>query len=409
MARERPFCFVVMGFGVKTDYESGRTLDLDATYEAIIEPAVSDAGLRCIRADEFVHSGLIDRKMYEALYQADLVVADISTGNVNAVYELGVRHALRPFSTIIMKEREGRLHFDLDHVVIFQYEHLGADIGSREAVRARKELGELVRSIMAEKDADSPVYQFLPGLQQPKMSEEEVEAMVDDREAQEQRLSAFVKRGREASSGSRHGDAAKAFAKAHELSPGEPYVIQQWALATYKAKKPTEEAALLEGLNIINDLSPDTSNDPETLGITGAIRKRLWMLKGERESLDKAIAYYRRGFDVRRDYYNGENLATCLDYRSQAQTEAEERDYDRRTASKVRESIVEYLEREIESASFGERGDRRCVFATLANCHFALGKDAAGRRYEARFRQERPADWELETYESGKVAALQRA
>jgi hypothetical protein len=30
-----------MGFGKKTDYESGRTLDLDATYEAIINPAAS--------------------------------------------------------------------------------------------------------------------------------------------------------------------------------------------------------------------------------------------------------------------------------------------------------------------------------------------------------------------------------
>ena len=113
MTQVRPFCFVIMGFGMKADFETGRTLDLNATYEAIIEPAVTESGLRCVRADEIVHSGLIDEKMCEALYRADLVVADISTGNVNAAYELGVRHALRPYSTIIMKEREGRLHFDL--------------------------------------------------------------------------------------------------------------------------------------------------------------------------------------------------------------------------------------------------------------------------------------------------------
>ena len=80
-------CFVVMGFGKKTDYESGRTLDLDATYEAIIKPAAEAANLRCIRADEVIHSGLIDAPMYEMLLRADLVVADISTGNANAVYE----------------------------------------------------------------------------------------------------------------------------------------------------------------------------------------------------------------------------------------------------------------------------------------------------------------------------------
>ena len=35
----RGTCFVVMGFGKKTDFESGRTLDLDKTYRNIIEPA----------------------------------------------------------------------------------------------------------------------------------------------------------------------------------------------------------------------------------------------------------------------------------------------------------------------------------------------------------------------------------
>jgi hypothetical protein len=31
--------------------------------------------------------------MYEQLMSADLVVADLSTSNANAFYELGVRHA----------------------------------------------------------------------------------------------------------------------------------------------------------------------------------------------------------------------------------------------------------------------------------------------------------------------------
>src|ERR1700676_3251413 len=33
-------CFVVMGFGKKTDFETGRTLDLDKSYRNIIKPAV---------------------------------------------------------------------------------------------------------------------------------------------------------------------------------------------------------------------------------------------------------------------------------------------------------------------------------------------------------------------------------
>ena len=73
-------CFVVMGFGKKTDYQSGRMLDLDKSYQYIIKPAAEDAGLECKRADEIIHSGLIDVPMYDQLLAADVVIADISTG-----------------------------------------------------------------------------------------------------------------------------------------------------------------------------------------------------------------------------------------------------------------------------------------------------------------------------------------
>src|SRR5918997_614206 len=110
-------CFVVMGFGKKTDFETGRTLDLDKVYKNMIKPAVEAAGLKCIRADEIVHSGLIDVPMYEQLLNADVVVADLSTSNKNAYYELGVRHALKPYTTIIICEDGVKAFpFDLNHV-----------------------------------------------------------------------------------------------------------------------------------------------------------------------------------------------------------------------------------------------------------------------------------------------------
>jgi hypothetical protein len=68
-----------MGFGEKTDFATGRTLDLDKSYRLIIKKAVEDAGLECIRADDVIHAGMIDKPMYELLYEADLVVADLST------------------------------------------------------------------------------------------------------------------------------------------------------------------------------------------------------------------------------------------------------------------------------------------------------------------------------------------
>ena len=83
-------CFVLMGFGEKVDYKTNRTLDLDKTYR-IIRKAVEQAGLECIRADDIVHSGVIDMPMYQNFLSADVAIADLSTSNENAIYELGVR------------------------------------------------------------------------------------------------------------------------------------------------------------------------------------------------------------------------------------------------------------------------------------------------------------------------------
>ena len=405
MTDDRKLCFVIMGFGKKTDFETGRLLDLDATYESIIQPAVESAGLRCIRADEVLHSGVIDTEMYEMLLRADLVIADISTGNVNAVYELGVRHALRPNSTIIMKEEEGKLYFDLDHVSTFMYKHLGEDIGAREAKRAGVDLCKLISGVLTADRPDSPVYTFLPKLQKPLLSDEEFKEFVDEVEADHEHLSQIMKKGEGAQKESRHGDAAKAYTEANLLKPNDPFIIQQLALATYKSQHPSTISALEAGLRIISLLETATSNDPETQGIAGAIRKRLWLETQEIEHLSAAIRHYRRGFELKRDYYNGENLATCFDLRSRTQPDNEEALFDRMSARKVRESIVEQLVKLVRQPSFEERLDRKWVYATLANCYYALGETAKGEQFEENFRSEDLADWELDTFESGKEQA----
>ncbi len=111
-----PTCFVIMGFGVKTDYRTSRDLDLDKAYRHIIRSAVQEAGLECVRADEIPHAGTIDVPMHEYLLKADLVVADLSTSNLNAMYELGVRHALKPRTTIIIAEEQFTSPFDVNHI-----------------------------------------------------------------------------------------------------------------------------------------------------------------------------------------------------------------------------------------------------------------------------------------------------
>lgn len=406
MAAKEKVCFVVMGFGKKTDYESGRLLDLDATYEAIIQPAVEENDFRCIRANEILHSGIIDTRMYDMLLRADLVIADISTGNVNAVYELGVRHALRPYSTIVMKESKGKMHFDLDHTSTFMYEHLGEDIGSREAKRAKLELSKLIQAVVANPIPDSPVYTYIPKLRQPEISDKEYEDLLAEAEEVQGKFSTILTEAEEAAQNSEHKTAAIKFYSALQMSPTNSYLRQSTALHTYKSKHPSEALALMKANTVLEPLEPELSNDPETLGLSGAIYKRLWAINNDVATLNKAIDFYERGFELRGDYYNGENAATCLEMRSSIQGDDDEKKYDEMSALKIRTSIIEQLVRIVNEDEFAERSDVLWVYATLANCMIAIGDDEKASEYEIKFQNENPAEWQLETFKVGKKSVI---
>lgn len=404
---DQKICFVVMGFGKKTDYELGKTFDLDATFEAIIKPAVEEAGLKCVRADEILHSGIIDTEMYMMLYRADLVIADITTGNVNAVYELGVRHALRPSTTIIMKEQDGKFSFDLDHTSTFQYEHLGKDIGSREAKRASGVLKDLILAAVDDQQkVDSPVYTYLPTLKHPMLSEQEFQEKVEELEEENDQLHLLLESGKEALNESNFDLAIAFYKKAAEKTNQESSVLQKLILATYKSEKPTKEAALINALEIAKQLNPYRSNDPETCGLTGAIHKRLWLINGSKDDLELAITQYGRGFEIRRDYYNGENYAACLDMLADQSDDSNEIIYNRMRAFKVRMTIIESLEKVVaDDQRLMERSDRKWILASLSNCSLAVGNDKEAKVYEGHFLSEELADWEEQTFDEGKIAA----
>jgi hypothetical protein len=62
----RPLCFVIMPFGTKPD-ASGALIDFDAVYSDLIVPAIRDAELEPLRADEEMTGGIINKAMLERL------------------------------------------------------------------------------------------------------------------------------------------------------------------------------------------------------------------------------------------------------------------------------------------------------------------------------------------------------
>jgi hypothetical protein len=422
-AEPKGTCFVVMGFGKKTDFETGRTLDLDKTYRNIIKPAVLDAGMACTRADEIPHSGVIDVPMYERLLTADVVVADLSTSNKNAFYELGVRHALRPHTTIVICEDGAKsFPFDVNHVLIRQYHHMGEGIDFDEVQRFRAALTQAIKDIYNQdpRPNDSPVYTFLNDLTPPalaaamhgvaqavakaapvveaaapatdivysEMMQQVDEAQHDNDFVTAKALLARLRKKMKEAATKAAADARQKGQASVQERPEDPYVIQRLALVSYKSKHPSPQAALEEARDLLAALNPQTSNDTETLGLWGAVHKRLWELTEEPAHLDEAVRGYQRGFYLRNDFYNGINLAYLLNVRaSSSRRRAEAAGSPQQVnelradavacfvdARKIRPEVLAICEEALQNEKLSDDG-KYWVLATMAEAYLGIGDD----------------------------------
>ena len=273
-----------------------------------------------------IHAGIIDLPMYELLLDADVVVADLSTSNANAIYELGIRHALRPNTTVVIAESEFKFPFDIGHLLVRTYKHLGEDIGFSEVQRMCGEFETVLRRLVDEPAIDSPVYTFLHDLRQPARGAPQTmpgtAAAADGASvspAEAQTVAELRKMFLDARVAEAWGLALKYLNKLLARMPRDTYLLQQKAFATYMGKHPDKRTALLEARTLLQDeLKPDTTTDPETLGLWGAVHKRLFEIDADQALLEAAIRAYAKGFIVKDDHYTGINYAYVLNMRAAA-------------------------------------------------------------------------------------------
>lgn len=157
----RPLCFIVMPFGKKKDADGGE-VDFDLVYRALIGPAVEAADLEPVRADEETVNGIIHKPMYERLILCDYAVADLTTANANVFYELGIRHAVKPCTTITVFSSQSKLPFDLNFLRCLPYGWDGSSLTDLDRDRAAL-TAQLMRA-KKQKTTDSPVYQLVDGI-----------------------------------------------------------------------------------------------------------------------------------------------------------------------------------------------------------------------------------------------------
>ena len=338
-----PLCFVLMPFGRKMD-AAGRVTDFDAVYQKLIAPAVQQAGLEPIRADEEKIGGTIHKPMFERLMLCHYAVADITGANPNVFYELGVRHALRPRSTVILFREGTVLPFDIVLVRGISYKTDGAG----EPIEAETAIGAMVTQLRAAREnphPDSPIFQLVDIVPQPPIEHTKTDifrASVDYSTKYKARLAAAVREGTDAVQKIATEQSlknlnevetgiivdlflslrdVKAYSGMIELYNRMPPPLQrakmmreQFGFALNREERFDEAEKVLKG--VIEEYGPSS----EANGLLGRIYKDRWEIakEGKRPAaqslLRRAIDTYLAGFEADwRDAYPGINAVTLME------------------------------------------------------------------------------------------------
>jgi hypothetical protein len=340
-----PLCFVLMPFGRKLD-SGGRLTDFDAMYRDVIAPALMQAGLEPIRADEEKIGGTIHKPMFERLMLCHYAVADVTGANPNVFYELGIRHALRPRSTAIIFREGTVIPFDIAMVrgIPYSTDGSGLPVNGETTIAA---IATQLREARANPHDDSPVFQLIDDLPRWDIDHTKTDvfrSVVDYSKRYKAKLSSAVKEGEQAVLEiARDVGLAnllevetgivvdlflslrdvKAYDAMIELYDRMPRPLQQakmmreqLAFALNRKERSEEAAKVLEA--VIAEFGPSS----ETNGLLGRIYKDRWE-KAKKEDefeakalLQQAIDAYAKGFETDwRDAYPGVNAVSLMEMR----------------------------------------------------------------------------------------------
>jgi len=347
---DRPLCFVLMPFGTKKDPSGGPDIDFDLIYREALHPAIEDAGLEPIRADEERTTGIIHKAMFERLLLCDFAVADLTTANANVFYELGVRHATRPATTLAIFARGQTPPFDVNYLRALPYELAdGNALGEEDAKKLRDGLAKRLKELrdIANTDAakDSPLFQLLEGYSAPPLEHLKTDTFRD-----QARYSEALRNELAAARAARDLEALAAIeAKLGKLDGAEAGVLVDLFLS-YRAveawdrmialherlPKMVRQTVMLreqlgfalnranrkdEAVKVLEEVIAEKGANAETCGILGRVYKDRWQAaKGEGRNVEaaghlkRATQTYLRGFEADwRDAYPGINAITLLD------------------------------------------------------------------------------------------------
>jgi hypothetical protein len=332
-----------MPFGRKPD-EHGRMVDFDAVYAALIAPAIQAADMEPIRADQEEVGGAIHKPMFERLILCEYAIADVTGANPNVYYELGIRHAVRPRSTIVLFAEGQSLPFDI--ALLRGLPYALTDKGApSDASKVGAVITQRLQAARRDGADDSPLFQLVEGMPRADIDHsrtdvfrEQVEysaackrALADARRTGKAAVQAFAETPamadlRDVEAGvivdlmlsfravEAWDDMTALYARMPAPLQRTRLVREQYAFALNRCGRRGEAETVLRA--VIGEYGPSS----ETNALLGRVYKDQWTQAqgandlAARGYLRKAVAAYLEGFEADwRDAYPGVNAVTLME------------------------------------------------------------------------------------------------
>lgn len=136
-------CFIIMPFRD----------ELKSLFEKL-KLICNDLGVECRRSDE-IAIGSITKGIFEEIYYADFVIADLTFSNPNVYYELAISHAVGRKTILITQEE--KIPFDIGQEYIIKYSNT-----IDGSIILEKQLRRLLKHLLDGGTIDNPAQMFLP-------------------------------------------------------------------------------------------------------------------------------------------------------------------------------------------------------------------------------------------------------
>jgi len=379
----KPYCFVITSFGKKDNLKDLQAkfsaekagpvqqINFDKIYEELVKPAIEMAEMEPLIEYAENSFGSIHKTMYEKIVLCEFCVADLTNANPNAYYELGMRYAVKPYSTIpIIASSHFPLPFDVGINRTFAYQ-VDPDFNLSDKENDISKLANILKTAKLKKSTDSPLYDMINGISfQNSVAHEKTDVFRDKVRYDEtiknelayartvyhedqgrlkplriEAIKAVVEKYKPLENmetavlidvviSYRNIEAFNEMLEFIEQLPR--YVIEtvmvqeQYAFVLNRnggKVKPVDEVMVRKAEDALRNLESEDKASSETYGIWGRIYKDKFEraykngAMGEAKvHLKNAVKYYEKGFESDpRDAYPGVNYVTCLELQGEKQ------------------------------------------------------------------------------------------